>query len=607
MNNNMNNNEDKRSDNSGEQTMIAIENGSVLFSGSPVPGDSGALIRCGKGVILVVNGKEVKGACEIFPADQVEIKPIEETEPDRVEVRISGDQLSAEARFLPGVKRKHRVKDHPYTGELTVEAEPYEENYQSLAGKDILEIITKNGVTYGLDQNAPTTLIKEPGAWHLVATGKRVQQGRDGWIEVLFKSGFKSVSYEDQEKKVDFRDRYELVQVKLGDVMAVIHPPVPGEPGIKVTGQEIQPDPVTRAEVNCESGAELDQESRKVLATQTGVPYFKKGRTSSFSVENIYIHKGDVDIKSGNIDFRGHFKVQGAITEGMKVSADGNIEIGDNASGAEILAGGNIIFKKNCIKCIVQAGWVDMVLNDLYATLDKMADSVERALDACDDVAKTLEEKGKYSEQMETAVVRSLLQNKFTELPQYAYELLNKSKKAFKSLPENLVQAVNETAPYFVDYQYVQSLGRPVLQDIHHKLLKLKEGRESRSERADITVSYVQNSKLTCTGDVLVKGQGVYNSSITCKGVVKIDRLFRGGSIDAGGDVYIGEAGSPRSSSEQEKISIPYQGTVYLGKAYENLRIKFGATEYRCIKELRNARLILDQQEFEVKILSWTK
>lgn len=596
---------DGNSKSTNDRILVALENGELKITGTKSEGMNGAVLKTGQGVEIYVNGRQVGEKAEVFPGDQVDIKPLEETVPDIVEVKVSADGLSAEARYTPGLKKVHLIQDHPFTDNLLVEGSPHQEKLVSMTPGDLLKAVKDERIVYGLDESVIPRLLDEPEVWHTVAEGLNVKQGKNGWVEPLFKGGVKSVSYSEDEGKVDFRTRYEIEQVEDGDVIAHIHPPVPGEDGKKVTGEEMFPDPVSSVEVNCDKGTRLSPDEKQVIATRKGVPMYKKGRTHLFRVDDVYTHKGDVDIKSGNIDFRGHFKIMGEVTEGMKVSADGDIEIGGSSSGAELLAGGSIVLKGNCVKCKVQAGWVDMVLKDIYTDLEEMDASVENALHASEEIAKALEAKGKHSEQMEAAVVRSLLQSKFTELPEFAAKLMNSVKSAGRALPKDFVQSINEIAPYFIDFQYSQSLSRPVLGSIKQKLSALLEGKQVAVEKADITAPYVQNSVFLATGDINIPGPGVYNSNLTAKGEIRVARLFRGGTIEAGGDVYIGEAGTPRITSDQGTIKVPYNGRVHLGTVYENIRIKLGNTEYRCDKNLNNVRIILDQQEYEVKVLHW--
>jgi hypothetical protein len=587
--------------------LIALEKGQIKISGETADGQKGALLKPGRGVSLTVNGRGVTDKREVFPGDVINISTNEEIIPEQVEVKLSADGMTAEARYLPGIKKFYILPDHPYTDDLLVEGVSHEENITTYSEEDVKRSLVENQIRFGLDEEAASFLLEEQNSWHVVAKGKPVEQGQDGRVELLFEGGFKSVKYEDKDEKVDFRKRYEIEQVSEGDEIAIIHPPIQGVTGQKVTGEEIQPDPVKRIEANCESGTAFSNDGSRVVATRKGIPSYKKGRLHSFRVDDLYTHKGDVDIKSGNIHFRGHFKVQGDVTEGMKVAADGNIEIGGNASGAEVLAGGSIIFKANCIKCKVQAGWVDLVLKDVYRVLNQMSESIDDAIEASEELVRALEQKGKYSEKMEAAVVRALLQSKFVELPEYAAELQKSLKSVGKSMPEEITKTIVEVTPHFIDFQYSQSLGRPVLVEIKEKLDVIKDSSKEVVEKADITAPYIQNSSLLCTGDILVPGSGVYNSQLKCNGMVKVDKLFRGGVIESGGDVYIGEAGTPRITSEQGTIQVSYKGRVHLGSVYENFRLRFGTTEYRFDKNMNNVRLILDQQEFEVKVLHWDR
>lgn len=590
-----------------QKILLAVENGKVVITGQRAEGRGGALIRPGKGVTVTVNGRQVNEKEEVLPGDQVVLKAVEELKPEQVEVKLSADEMKAEARYTPGVKKTYIIMDHPHTDNLIVEGRLIEEEISAIGMDDILKAIKTEKIVHGIDESVFPRLIEEKESWQTVAAGDPVQQGSDGRVESLLHGGVKSVTYNDQEGRVDFRKRFEIEQVAEGEAIAIIHPPVPGLPGRKVTGAEVQPDPVKRVEVNCESGTELNADKSQVVATRKGLPSYKKGRMHSFRVDDVYTQKEDVDIKSGNVYFQGHFKLHGGVAEGMKVAADGDIEIGENASGAEILAGGSIVFKSNCIKCKVQAGWVDIMLKNVYATINQMSESLENALVACDEVAKALEAKGKHTEQMEAAVVRALLQSKFTDLPEFATTLVKLLRDVGKSLPENLIAVIKDIAPHFIDFHYSQSLDRPTLRDIRNKLSELQGGRETRVVPADITAPYIQNSILTCTGDIIIPGPGAYNSQMKCNGEVRIARLFRGGNIEAGGDVFVGEAGSPRITADQGLIQVPYKGRIHLGAVYENIRVRFGGTEYRVDKTYNNVRLVLDQQEFEVKILHWDK
>lgn len=600
---------DSSRDNQGADpvaVLLSLEGGVVRIhlSGEGEPA-RGAVIRPGSGAILHLNGKKVDGEAEVFPGDEVSLAPEEQVDSDRLEVRVSADRLTAEARWLPGVKKSYQFKDSPPAAVLQVETLPLREEYRSLTAADLEGAIRAQRVSFGLDRSQYEAVFAAKSQWVVIARGLPVKEGRHGYVEQLFEGASKTVSYGEGLGRVDFRDRFVIEQVSEGEAIANIHPPEPGSPGRAVTGEDLPPEKVEKAAVSCESGTCFSADGRQILAATKGVPSAKRGNTVTFRVDDVYVHRGDVDIKSGNIDFHGHFRVQGAVTEGMRVAAGGNIEIDENASGAEILAGGSVVFKRNCIRCQVQAGWLDMVQEEIYGALNAVSKDIEQLLEAADEVVRALEARQQYNEKMETTVLRALLQGKYASLPEKCLKLQENLKKAGRSLPAELVYLVREVTPPLVNYQYDQSLSRTWLGEAVRKLKVTQDSRVRPPGGADITAPYIQNSVLSCTGDIIVTGQGVYNSQLRSQGQVRIDRLFRGGVIASGGDVIIGEAGTERVTTEQGRIEVTSESAVCLGIGHENLFIKFGSIGYRCPDKMVRVRLVLDREEMIVKSLPW--
>ena len=63
-----------------------------------------------------------------------------------------------------------------------------------------------------------------------------------------------------------------------------------------------------------------------------------------------------MDIKTGNIYFKGDVLVKGTVTDGMKVIASGNVEVRGFAAHCQIEAGGDILVKRNIVSGKVKAG-----------------------------------------------------------------------------------------------------------------------------------------------------------------------------------------------------------------------------------------------------------
>jgi len=142
---------------------------------------------------------------------------------------------------------------------------------------------------------------------------------------------------------------------------------------------------------------------------------------------------------------------------------------------------------------------------------------------------------------------------------------LRLSRELARMLPEPLQAALQSC------HRYLQGGGQLLtLAKLEQLSGLLEQNRERWSVAAPgdaaISVYYLQNSSLACPGDIYVHGTGAYNSFFNCGGQVHIKRIFRGGSIKAGGDIYIGEAGIPRLAKTQGLIETASRSRVYLGR-----------------------------------------
>ncbi|HHX87562.1 MAG TPA: DUF342 domain-containing protein [Firmicutes bacterium] len=587
-----------------QQCLVQVSSGAVEISG-PAEESEGVILTPGEGVTLWVNGRQVKSSCRVYPQDELKVEGVHRREPAQVKVNIVSDQMSAEAIYHPPRNIRYVIPDYPPAAKLTINASKEEQTTgPDLNPGEIKNILESSEAVHGLKESALLELIEQAGTWKVVATGTPPVQGENGRVEFLFKEGLQQVSYNQQQAQVDYKKRYEIPQVNEGQVIAKIHPPRPGQPGMTVTGKEIPPAPVQPAEVRCETGTSLSADQTEVIAARKGVPFCRRGRQVLLRVDDIYHHRGDIDIKSGHTSFTGHLKITGGIEEGMRVKADGDIEIAGHTSGADITAGGSIIINRNCIKCQVQAGWLTFQLKKINQVYEDLIEKTGLLINMGQELINVLQERGSYTDLQVSFLMRSLIQKKFPELPRLSAQALKLSRELARELPDPLKEAVE------ICDQYLQSSGFlltwPQLQEIHEGLCKHQELLKfSDPETAGISAYYVQNSSLTCPGDIQVSGPGAYNSAFECGGQVQVIRIFRGGSIKAGGNIYIGEAGIPRLAEIQGVIETT-SGQVYIDKIYENTRIKIGKLEICLQRNLSEVRFYLDEQG-DIKIGRWGK
>jgi len=115
------------------------------------------------------------------------------------------------------------------------------EEEKMLKPEEILELLNKNGVTYGIKNSTIDSIVKSPvyNEMICVAEGKPPIPGQNGSIEYHFdiKKERKPTVLEDG--RVDFRELNLIENVSKGQVLCTLIPPVPGIKGKTVTGEDI--------------------------------------------------------------------------------------------------------------------------------------------------------------------------------------------------------------------------------------------------------------------------------------------------------------------------------------------------------------------------------
>ncbi len=174
-----------------------------------------------------------------------------------------------------------------------------------------------------------------------IATGKLAVNGKDAVIKPLVESAqtriLKPKKLEDGS--VDMRDLGDIICVKVGDPLAKKVPLTQGEKGYTVTATPLSPEPGNDVELVVGEGTNLSPKNNNVLVSEkVGLP---KLINNGMEVDEIYKIK-DVTVATGNINFTGSVIIDGDVTEGMKVTASGDITVGGFVESATLEAGGDI-------------------------------------------------------------------------------------------------------------------------------------------------------------------------------------------------------------------------------------------------------------------------
>lgn len=174
----------------------------------------------------------------------------------------------------------------------------------------------------------------------LVGDGKTVVVAKgtaaERWKEIdwLIPVGISSLrDYSDET--VDLHDVSHFINVRAGQVLCEV-PPAPTD-GCNVLGQVISASPCPFA--LGERVAIDPKNPSRVIAVEPGCVRFVGGR---LSVEQHLDIPGDLDFKTGNIDFSGDVTVRGSVLDGFHIRSAKNIVIGGSVGVATLEAGGSL-------------------------------------------------------------------------------------------------------------------------------------------------------------------------------------------------------------------------------------------------------------------------
>lgn len=222
----------------------------------------------------------------------------------------------------------------------------------------VADALSKAGVVYGIDTARISEALEQRnwGKPILVARGELPVNGEDGWIEYKFPLPGEIVGpAETPDGRVDYRNLNLVHNVVQGQLLAIKHDPVPGKPGMTITGKPLMPREGKHVPLLRGKNTVLDESGCNLYAAVDGHVTIVEDKVV---VNQLYEVRGDVDLSTGNIDFVGDVSIAGVVTSGFVVKAGGTIEINGGVESAQVIAGGNILIRKGVTggdKGLVQA------------------------------------------------------------------------------------------------------------------------------------------------------------------------------------------------------------------------------------------------------------
>jgi len=561
-----------------------VEDGKIIITQSE-NNDEIITIKSCPGVNLFVNGEKSDVITIVTSKDNIEYK-FEEIEPTRnVDISITTDKMEAYINISSMAKHKYKLVDQEYHKNLILIKKKVGDEYPpKYSSNELKQLLQSKGIRYGIIEDELNNVCNEYAVNNrLIAKGLPVEDDISDEIQTLFNDAEELIKHTDFEQKVDYRNKYSISNVNIGDVIGKIIPGKQGKDGIDVLGIQIKRKTVKRVMVKAGEGCKL--ENNNIIATTEGKPALKG---NNFIVNKLY--KVDaVDLKSGNIDFVGNVEVVGAVSEGMEIKAGNELHVGKNVESAIIRASGEIIISGNILNSTVTAG----------------CENVERRqyLDNLINFKSILNELGSGAEQINEnkllgmkeygEIIKILIENKFKSLPKLSRSILN----------YNMSQGIQESDITRFIINKLLGLG-PLkikkLGDIEHFIETVDEEIEELETLVIIPINvffaYAQGANIESSGSVFITGKGQYNSNITALNNIEFtgdNSVSRGGTLCAGCEIKLKSVGSV--AGVNTTLKVPKTGRIMADIAYNNTIFCFGERQIMLEESARNVEVYIDK------------
>lgn len=570
---------------------VWVKGGKVFVKNPSGTGKVPTITPC-QGIDLFVNGKKVEGKTAVSENDEIFIAPHSTEEPGSYKIRVAPGGLSATLELKAGTVTRYAVQDSKPESELVLKADKVVTKTCPFNMSGIMQEMAAKNISFGIKHGAIQDILAKPeDGLYLIAEGEPPGDPVDERLELNFSSepGGHKLSTEDD--RVDFRDMFEIPSVEPGALLAVKHSGVQGSPGRKVTGEIIPPAKPRGFELTGGKGVEISPGGSKAYARIGGRPVARKmGGRYIIDVEPVLHQKGDVDISSGNIRFKGDVVVHGNVSEGMTVQAAGKIEIKGMVFQAKIAAQGDIYAGQNITGSSVVAGGNNSYFRALYKVLDQLHADLSEASGIVPGLARHPKTKDAKTGQL----VQLLIDKKYPRVPGLIAELARLSGQNSFILPREMALLLEKIEK---SISGLNLLKLDSVEKLDSLLLEMKDVQNiidgMARDKANIAFGYSVNSMIEATGDVRVGGRGCINTFIRAGGNVNIKGVFRGGEIIAGGDITLNEAGSELGARTLVKTGGGRK--VYIRKAFAGLQIQIGDRRVNLASVQNNIRAELDE------------
>ncbi len=172
----------------------------------------------------------------------------------------------------------------------------------------------------------------------LLAQGVPPIPGADGWFEMATKTAGEGPAFEeDAQGNVDLRTLHSHTEIESGQKLGMVYAPQHGVAGLTADGLPIPAQGGKPFGLIAGEGVLLKYEGRIAFAEKSGRALLNR---QTLAVVDELLIPGDLDLKTGNIDFHGFVEIRGDVPDDFSVKASKGMRISGTVGACRLEAGG---------------------------------------------------------------------------------------------------------------------------------------------------------------------------------------------------------------------------------------------------------------------------
>lgn len=550
---------------------VAIVDGQVVIH-DPGQGRKWPVLVPGDGVEVVVDGRLTTGPTAVSSDQRVEVRPgnQEPNEPRTYQIALSGDRSDVRVILGPGTCEQWVVPDHPPAHVLRLSARRQTMLRPSLDMGSLLAELQALNLAVAVDEADLHRRLADPGpAEVVVGRGEPPVPPVPGQITL----------------KVD----PATPTVEPGRLLAEYTPPLPGSPGQDVFGQMIDPGPAADPQLVAGPGASLIENGARCVAAIQGRPDVTSDDCGSVTIQVLpcLVFPGDVSSRNAPPAYEGDVVVMGSVRESVCLIATGHVEVAGSVEEATIEAGGRVVIERGCIRSTIRQGGSVA----LFRRALPLAEEIGELLEALGAAVRQLLEHPRTPNVAADATFAALVHVVTAHRFPRVGDLYQRLEEILAALPPPAASELSPMTRLLATllrkdgFRTAAQLFEALNAWGNTMIPRLKAAASIPSPGNPVRIYYALRCEIHALSDVVLFGPGAEQTVIATQGAVEVSGHFRGGWIDAGGDVRLEQVGSP--AGLRTLVSVPAGRSISARLVHPNAVFEIGGRVHQFLRQER--------------------